>query len=99
MSDHVVPRGVYFAVFGALLVLTSVTVFVAFFDLGPLNTIAAISIACTKALLVVLYFMHVRYGGSLVRVVIGASILWIVILLVLLMGDYASRGWLPYPGK
>ena len=99
MSDHVVPRKIYYAVFATLLVLTAVTVWVAFADLGMFNTVAAITIACTKATLVVAYFMHVRYGTHLVRVVLGAAVLWLLILLVLTLGDYASRGWLPFPGK
>lgn len=99
MSDHVVPRGVYYAVFTSLMVLTAVTVWVSFQDLGMFNTLAAMTIACTKATLVVAYFMHVRYGTHLVKVVLGAAVLWLLILLVLTLGDYASRGWLPFPGK
>lgn len=99
MSDRVIPRRVYFAVFAALIALTAVTVLAAFKDMGPLNTIVAMTIACTKALLVVLYFMHVRWGTSLVRVVIAGALLWLVILLALTMSDYASRGWLGFPGK
>jgi len=98
-SGHVVARSVYYSIFAALIVLTGVTVWVAYFDLGPLNTIAAITIACGKALLVVLYFMHVRYGARLVWVLIGGALMWLAILLALVACDYVSRGWLPYPGK
>ena len=99
MSDHVVPRRIYYAVFMTLMALTAVTVWVSFQDLGVFNTLAAITIACAKATLVVAYFMHVRYGTHLVKVVLGAAVLWLLILLVLTLGDYASRGWLPFPGK
>ena len=99
MSDHVVPRRVYYAVFTTLMVLTAVTVWVAFADLGMLNMVAAMTIACVKATLVVAYFMHVRYGSHLIKVVLGAAVLWLLILLVLTLGDYATRGWLPFPGK
>jgi len=99
MTDHVVPRKVYYGVFAALMALTAVTVWIAFQDLGVLNTLAAITIACVKATLVVAYFMHVRYGGNLVKVVLGSAVLWLFVMLGLMLADYASRGWLPFPGK
>jgi len=103
MSDHVVPLRVYFTVFTALLVLTWLTVAAARFDLGtatllgvalPLNLLVALAIAFTKATLVVLYFMHVRYGTSLVAVFVSAAIVWLGILLLLTFGDYWTRGGL-----
>jgi len=93
MSEHVVPRRVYYAIFSTLIVLTGVTVAVSFVDLGPLNTLVAMTIACVKATFVVLYFMHARYGSRLIWVMLGAGVLWLVILIALTMGDYASRGW------
>lgn len=99
MTDHVVPRRVYYAVFATLIVLTGVTVWIAFLDLGLFNMLAAMTIAATKATLVVAYFMHVRYGSHLIKVVLGAAVLWLLILLTLTLADYASRGWLPFPGK
>ena len=65
MSEHVVSRKVYFLIFGALMVLTAITVWVANLDLGRWNAIVALSIAVLKATLVVLYFMHVRYSSKL----------------------------------
>jgi len=93
MSEHVIPRRVYYAIFSTLIVLTGVTVAVSFVDLGPLNTLVAMTIACVKATFVVLYFMHARYGSRLIWVMLGAGVLWLVILIALTMGDYASRGW------
>jgi len=99
MSDHSVPLKIYIGVFSVLMVLTFVTIQVAFLDLGILNTVAAVSIACIKASLVVLYFMHARYGTRLVWVVVMAAAAWFLILIALTMGDYASRGWLSLPGS
>jgi len=98
-SHHIVPLKVYFAVFFALMVLTFITIQVAFVDLGIFNTVAAIAIACIKASLVVLYFMHARYGTRLVWVVVATAAAWFVILIALTMGDYASRGWMVPPGS
>jgi len=64
---------------------------IAFFDLGPLNTIAALVIAVFKATLVVLFFMHVRYGTRLTGAVVLSSLLFLAILLALTMGDYLTR--------
>jgi cytochrome c oxidase subunit 4 len=97
MSAHVVPLRVYALVFGALLTLTGVTAWVAFLDLGPLNTIAAMTIAAVKALLVVLYFMHVRWSSRLTRLFIAAGIFWLLILILLTLGDYDTRGWITGP--
>ena len=99
MQPHVVPPRVYFGVFAALLALTMITVAVAYADLGPLNAWVAMSIACLKGVLIVMYFMHARYGPRLIWVLAGAGILWLLILFALTMSDYATRGWLPFPGK
>jgi cytochrome c oxidase subunit 4 len=93
MSDHIVPRRTYYLIFATLMVLTAVTVAVAYFDLGFLNTIVAMSIASLKAGLIILYFMHARYGNRLIWVFVICGVLWLGVLLALLMSDYASRGW------
>ncbi len=93
MAHVVVSPKTYVAVFAALLVLTGLTTTVAFYDLGLLNPVVALSIAILKGTLVVLFFMHLRYGSRLIWIVAGASIFWLGILLVLLMSDYVARGW------
>lgn len=95
MSEHVVSRKIYFAIFGALLVMTGVTVWVATFDLGRWNAIVALSIAVVKATLVVLYFMHVRYSSKLTWVFICAGVIWLIILFAFTLSDYLTRGWVP----
>ena len=94
MSEHTVPLRVYYAVFAALLVLTGVTVTIARVDLGALNTIVALGIAATKAALVILFFMHVRWQSRLIWLVVAAGIFWLALLIVLTMADVATRGWL-----
>ena len=92
MSDVVISKNVYYAIFAALVVLTGVTTGVAFLDLGVFNPIVAMSIAVLKASLVVLYFMHMRYSSRMTMIIGGASLFWLGILLVLIMSDYAVRG-------
>jgi cytochrome c oxidase subunit IV len=96
-ADHILPLGVYLGIFGALMVLTALTVGAAFVNLGSLNIVAAIGIAVVKASLVVLFFMHVKYSSKLTWVVVGAGLFWLAILLSLLMLDYGSRGWMKVP--
>ncbi len=72
-SAHITPVRTYFAVFGALFVLTIVTAVVAYFDLKAMNTVVALTIAVTKATLVVWYFMGVRYNTPLTKVVVVAG--------------------------
>jgi cytochrome c oxidase subunit 4 len=85
----------YYAVFAALIVGTALTVGVAFIDLGPLNNILMLGIAITKALLVILFFMHVRWASRLTWVVAASGFFWLLILFGLTMTDYLSRGWVP----
>lgn len=95
MSEHhVVPLKTYLAVFSALMVFTAITVAVAFVDLGPLNNLVMLSIAVVKATLVILYFMHVKYGTRLIPVVVAGSVFFLLILFGITMSDYMTRGWL-----
>ena len=93
MSGHVAPKGMYYLVFIALIIGTGLTVAVAEVDLGALNNVAMLAIACTKALLVILFFMHVRWSSRLTWVVVASGFFWLLILFGLGMTDYMSRGW------
>jgi cytochrome c oxidase subunit 4 len=95
MSEHIVPTRVYYLIFLILMICTGITVAVAYLDLGPLNTIVALAIAVFKAVLVVLFFMHVKYSSRLTWAVIAGGVFWLLILLTI-MGDYLTRAWQPY---
>ncbi len=97
MSVHIVSRKVYFTIFGILLLLTGLTVWVANFNLpGPLNAIVALSIAVLKGTLVVLYFMHLRHSSKLTWVFICAGVIWLIILFAFTLSDFLTRGWVPF---
>ena len=92
MSEHIMSSKVYYTIWIALLCLTVITAAVSFIDLGPLNTIVALVIATFKAVLVVLFFMHVKYTSEkLTKTVIVAAIFWLLLLLALSMADYTTR--------
>jgi|ERR1700730_8625892 cytochrome c oxidase subunit 4 len=93
MSGHVAPKSMYYAVFAALIAGTGLTVAVAFVDLGALNNVLMLGIAMTKALLVILFFMHVRWGTRLTWVVAASGFVWLLILFGITMSDYLTRGW------
>ena len=95
-THHVTPKKTYYLIFGALIVLTGVTVGAAYLNLGILNTPIALAIAIFKASLVILYFMHVRYSTRLTWVVVIGSFLWLGVLFVLTFTDYLTRVWSPY---
>ncbi len=100
MTHNIVPSRIYLRVFVALLLLTAITVAVSFYDLGGgrlhyLNAIVAMTIAVSKATLVVLYFMHVRYSSRLTWVFVGAGVFWLTILIVLTLSDVFTRHWIP----
>ena len=90
-TEHIVPRRVYLTVFGVLLFCTYLTVQIAFIDLGSLNTIAAFLIAAFKATLVILFFMHVKYGLRLTWAVVLGGLFWMGILFAITLADYFTR--------
>jgi cytochrome c oxidase subunit 4 len=96
ISHRVVPTRVYYTIFGILMLCTYLTVQIAYFDLGVLNPIAALTIAVLKAALVMLFFMQLKYSTRLTRVVVIGSVFWLTILLALTFGDYLTRGWRTY---
>jgi cytochrome c oxidase subunit 4 len=96
MSEHIVQPRIYLFIFLALMMGTGLTVLAAFYDFpGPLNAVVALTIAVIKATLVILYFMHVRYSGRLIWLVIGSALFWLAIMFAITFSDYSSRGWLP----
>ena len=97
MAEHVASLKNYLLIFATLMILTGVTIAVAFVDLGFLNTVVALSIAGFKATLVVLYFMHLRYSSSLPKLFWVAGLLWLAILLGFTMSDYLTRQWMDQP--
>ena len=97
MSEHIVPTKIYYSIFVALLLLLAITIGVSYIHLGFLNVVAAMTIAVAKGVLIILYFMHVRYSNRLTWVFVSAGFFWLAILLVLSMTDFLTRGWLPLP--
>lgn len=91
MEHKIYSRKTYFFVFLALLVLLVATIGAAFVDLGILNPIIALTIASTKALLVILYFMHVRESDQLTKVYVAVGFFWLAILIGLTLSDYLTR--------
>src|ERR1019366_3741688 len=92
MSEHISSLGSCIAIWLALLAGTTLTAAAAFIDLGPFNTIVALTIATIKATLVVLFFMHVKYTHEkLTGLVIVSAIFFLFILLALSMADYTTH--------
>jgi cytochrome c oxidase subunit 4 len=80
------------------MVLTAVTVAVAFQPLGVMNFPVAIAIAIFKASLVVLFFMHVKYSSRLTKMIVGMALFFLMTMFGLTLTDYLSRGWFSAPG-
>ena len=98
-EHHIVPKRVYYAVFVTLIILTWVTAFVSTIDLGRLNIYVAQSIAVFKASLVILFFMHVKYGTRLTKMIVGAGLFWLILLLFITMSDLWTRNMMGVPGR
>jgi cytochrome c oxidase subunit 4 len=97
MAGHISPLRTYYIIFGSLMVLTAITVAVAFINLGALNFPVAIGIAILKATLVVLFFMHVKFSSRLTKLFVASGIFFLLVLFTLTLTDYVSRGWMTAP--
>ena len=92
-EHHIVSPKIYAAIFLALLVLTTLTVVASFVEMGVFNPIVALAIAVIKAMLVVLFFMHVKYSTKLTKLTVGAGLFTFFVLISLTLTDYFTRAW------
>jgi cytochrome c oxidase subunit IV len=100
MSAHPITSvRTYVLVFVGLIIGTVLTYYAALVDVGWMNTPLALAIAFTKASLVVVFFMGVRYNTPLTKVVVFSGLLWLGIMFTLTMGDYLTRTWVGVPGR
>ena len=97
-QHHVVSWKLYLGIFAVLSVLTIATVAAAGQDFGAFNTPIALAIAATKATLVILFFMHVKYSGRLTMLVLSAGFVFLLLLIIFTGADYVSRSWPMVPG-
>jgi cytochrome c oxidase subunit IV len=99
MPDRIVASRTYVLVCVALLSLTVATIGLAQLDLRGWNSALALVIAAVKAVLIGLFFMHLRWSSGMSGLVGVAALLWLAILIVGTLDDLLTRGWLPIPGK
>ncbi len=92
------PKTLSFA-FVALWALLLGTTLIGFIDLGNFNIVVAIAIAAVQALLIAGFFMQALYEAKIIHILLVAGIVWFLIMETLTLGDYMTRGWLPFPGK
>ena len=92
-EHHIVTPKTYIIVFITLLVFTGITVGAAFVNLGIFNPIIALAIACTKAVIVILFFMHVFFQSKLIKMTVAAGFFTFMILITMTLSDYISRAW------
>ena len=92
-EHHIVTPVQYAMVFGSLLVGTALTVIAANIDLGVFNPIIALAIACTKAVIVILFFMHVKYQSNLIKMTVGAGFFTFLVLIMMTLCDYISQNY------
>ena len=92
-EHHIVTPTQYAMVFGTLLLFTFLTVVAAEIDLGWLNPVIALGIASFKAVVVILFFMHVKYQSGLIKMTVGAGFFTFLVLITMTLSDYVSRAW------
>jgi cytochrome c oxidase subunit IV len=92
-AEHIVSPKVYGIIFALLLIFTAITVGASYLELGQFNVIVALAIACIKAVLVILFFMHVKYSSRLTKLTVAAGFFTFFVLITMSMTDYISRAW------
>jgi cytochrome c oxidase subunit 4 len=92
-EHHIVSPAQYALVFGTLLLFTLLTVVAANIDMGVFNPIIALGIASFKAVVVILFFMHVKYQSNLIKMTVGAGFFTFLVLITMTLSDYMSRAW------
>ena len=92
-EHHIVGPKTYLLILGALMVLTATTTGAAYLDMGVFNPIIALAIACLKAVLVILFFMHIRYSSKVMMLTVGAGFFTFLVLITMTLTDYMSRAW------
>lgn len=100
---HIVSPWIYLRIVVILLFATGLTVWASYIDLGELhiaegltlfwNPVVALAIAATKMILVVLFFMHVKYSTKLTKLTVGAGLFTFLVLVGMTLTDYFSRAW------
>jgi cytochrome c oxidase subunit 4 len=90
---HIVSYKEHASTFLGLILLTIMTVTVSVFgaDIYTLSVLTALTIASAKAVVVALYFMHLKYDPKIYRIMIGIVLLLFVVFSVLTLIDYMIR--------
>lgn len=90
---RIVSPKTYLAIGCCLLVLTAATTAISYVELGVFNAVVALAIACIKATLVVLFFMHIKYSSKMTKLTVCAGLFTFLVLITMTMSDYATRAW------
>ncbi|MBT1071140.1 cytochrome C oxidase subunit IV family protein [Pelotalea chapellei] len=91
-AGHIASYGKLTAVWLCLLILTGLTVLITRMDLGGYKVVGALTIACTKAGLVIAFFMHMRYEGRLLRGLLFLALITLALYMGLTFVDVLYRG-------
>jgi cytochrome c oxidase subunit 4 len=89
------PSKIYWRNCAALMLLLALTWTIGYINLGMFNVIIALAIAIIKALLVALFFMHIKGSSRLLHLAMAVGVIWLLIMLSLTLSDYFTRGWVP----
>jgi cytochrome c oxidase subunit IV len=92
-QHHIVTPRVYLLIFGALMLGTGLTVGASYIDMGEWNPVIALAIACTKAVLVILFFMHIKYSSRVMKLTVASGFFTFLVLITMTLSDYISRAW------
>ncbi|HET7104961.1 MAG TPA: cytochrome C oxidase subunit IV family protein [Terracidiphilus sp.] len=92
-EHHIVSPKTYVSIFLVLLALTALTVAASYVEMYVFNAVVALAIAVVKAVLVVLFFMHVKYSSKLTKLTVTSGIFVFLALIFMTLADYISRAW------
>ena len=91
MAEHIVTSKTYYIIWALLMFFTALTFGVSYVDLGPWSAVIAVVIAATKATIIALFFMHMKYAEKVTQVVGIAALFWLGIMFTLTATDFFTR--------
>lgn len=97
-ENHVAPLSLYYGVFGALVFLTFVTVFISVgfthfgIHVGQYSIVLALAVAAVKAILVGAIFMHLLHEDKLIHLILMTTALFMALFFGMVLLDTQNRG-------
>lgn len=90
-KHHIIPYKTFLLVLLALLAFTFISIGVTSYDLGPVTVLTALLLATFKTILILTYFMHLKYDVKMFSILVAAVLALIAVVIFITFLDYLFR--------